>query len=102
MEWYGWRSLPQTEARTTRTTASVGACTVGSGSFSTRTSPAPYMTVARTNPCLPVEIDDRREGVAPAAPCPGCPPCNAGFGDEGEPACRGTDRAPSMAGGRDP
>src|SRR4051812_46050256 len=48
IEWYGCRSLPQTQVRTTRTTASVGASIVGSGSCSTRTSPAPYMTVART------------------------------------------------------
>src|SRR6266508_4859985 len=34
--------------RTTRTTASVGWRTVASGTCSTRTSPAPYITVART------------------------------------------------------
>src|SRR5215208_4714275 len=34
--------------RTTRTTASVGWRTVASGLCSTRTSPAPYITVART------------------------------------------------------
>ena len=46
--WYGCRSLPQTQVRTTRTTASVGCCSAGSGTFSTRTSPAPYISVART------------------------------------------------------
>src|SRR5512132_2205480 len=34
--------------RTTRTTASVGWRTVASGTCSTRTSPAPYITVAST------------------------------------------------------
>jgi hypothetical protein len=38
---YGHRSLPQTQERTTRTTASVGFWIFGSGTFSTRTSPAP-------------------------------------------------------------
>src|SRR5262245_59066171 len=35
------------QARVTRTMASVGSFTMGSGTFSTRTSPAPYITVAR-------------------------------------------------------
>src|SRR5205085_6070608 len=44
---YGHRSLPQMQAWVTRTTASVGSITAGSGTFAMRTSPAPYMTVAR-------------------------------------------------------
>src|SRR3954471_17984657 len=47
MSLYGQRSLPQTHARTTRRIASVGSRIDGSGTFSTRTSAAPYMTVAR-------------------------------------------------------
>jgi hypothetical protein len=42
----GPESLPQIHARVTRTTASVGRRIRGSGTVSTRTSPAPYMTVA--------------------------------------------------------
>ena len=45
---YGQRSLPQIAARVTRTSASVGSIRWASGTFSTRTSPAPYMSVART------------------------------------------------------
>ena len=41
-EWYGCRSLPQTQARVTRTSASVGCWSFGSGAVITRTSPAPY------------------------------------------------------------
>src|SRR5256886_1983132 len=44
---YGQRSLPQMQARVTRTSASVGSTIVASGTFSTRTSPARYMIVAR-------------------------------------------------------
>jgi hypothetical protein len=44
---YGQRSLPQIAARVTETRASVGSCRRASGTVSTRTSPAPYMTVAR-------------------------------------------------------
>jgi hypothetical protein len=44
---YGHRSLPQIQARVTRTSASVRATILASGTFSIRTSPAPYMTVAR-------------------------------------------------------
>jgi hypothetical protein len=47
---YGQRSLPQTAARVTRTSASVGSIRRASGTFSTRTSPAPYITVARIRP----------------------------------------------------
>jgi hypothetical protein len=43
---YGHRSLPQMQARVTRTTASVGSTIFASGTFSVRTSPAAYMTVA--------------------------------------------------------
>jgi hypothetical protein len=48
--WNGCRSDPQTQDRTTRTIASVGCWMVGSGTCSTRTSPAPYMNVARNCP----------------------------------------------------
>ncbi len=41
MDWYGHRSLPQMQERSTRTMASVGSRRTGSGTFSTRTSPAP-------------------------------------------------------------
>src|SRR6266571_5063509 len=44
---YGQRSLPQMQARVTRTMASVGASMDGSGTFSIRTSPASYISVAR-------------------------------------------------------
>src|SRR5256884_7913861 len=44
---YGHRSLPQIAARVTRTSASVGSTRWASGTSSTRTSPAPYMRVAR-------------------------------------------------------
>jgi hypothetical protein len=44
---YGQRSPPQTAARLTRTSASVGSINRASATFSMRTSPAPYMTVAR-------------------------------------------------------
>jgi hypothetical protein len=50
---YGHRSLPQMQARTTRMIASVRSITDGSGTFSIRTSPAPYMTVARISSLLP-------------------------------------------------
>jgi hypothetical protein len=43
---YGHRSLPQMQARVTRTTASVGSTIAASGTSSMRTSPAAYMTVA--------------------------------------------------------
>jgi hypothetical protein len=43
---YGHRSLPQMQARVTRTIASVGCSMAASGTSSTRTSPAAYMTVA--------------------------------------------------------
>src|SRR5437773_7021021 len=43
---YGHKSLPQTQARVTRMRASVGSMICGSGTFSIRTSPALYMTVA--------------------------------------------------------
>jgi hypothetical protein len=44
---YGQRSLPQIAARVTRTSASEGSINWASGTFSTRTSPAPYINVAR-------------------------------------------------------
>ena len=47
MDLYGQRSLPQMQARVTTRSASVGSWRLASGTFSTRTSPAPYMTVAR-------------------------------------------------------
>jgi hypothetical protein len=47
IEAYGHRSLPQMHARVTRRIASVGSIRRGSGTSSTRTSPASYMKVAR-------------------------------------------------------
>src|SRR6185369_12884987 len=47
IELYGQRSLPQTHARVTRTRASLGSTILASGTVSTRTSCAPYITVAR-------------------------------------------------------
>src|SRR3954466_12449753 len=44
------------QARVTRTRASVGSRRRASGTFSTRTSPAPYMTVARIVPSLPISV----------------------------------------------
>jgi Helix-turn-helix domain len=52
MSLYGHRSLPQMQARTTRMIASVGSRMDGSGMFSMRTSPAPYMTIARMRDLL--------------------------------------------------
>jgi hypothetical protein len=46
IEAYGHRSLPQTQARVTRTIASVGSTIAASGTSSTRTSLAAYMPVA--------------------------------------------------------
>src|SRR3954453_1373774 len=47
IEPYGHRSLPQMQEAVMRTSASVGCLTTESGTSSTRTSPAPYMWVAR-------------------------------------------------------
>jgi hypothetical protein len=44
---YGHRSLPQMAERVTQTSAPVGSTRRASGTVSTRTSPAPYMRVAR-------------------------------------------------------
>ena len=52
--------------RSTRTTASVGSRSVGSGTSSTRTSPAPWITVARKN-------------LAPSRMGPCCPRSVAGY-----------------------
>src|SRR3954452_6585877 len=46
IEAYGHRSLPQMQARVTRTTASVDSVMAASGTSWTQTSPAAYMTVA--------------------------------------------------------
>ena len=51
---YGHRSLPQIAAQVIRTSASADSINRASGTFSTRTSPAPYMTVARIGSCLQV------------------------------------------------
>ena len=53
MERYGCRSLPQTQDAVMRTSASVGCLMTESGTSSTRTSPAPYMGVARIR-CTPI------------------------------------------------
>src|SRR4051812_8220226 len=59
---YGHRSLPQMQARTTRRIASVGSTIDGSGTFWTRTSPAPYMIVARiSHPPLVLLVGDLLE-----------------------------------------
>ena len=50
---YGHKSLPQMQACVTRTSASVGSTSRASGTFSTRTSPAAYITVAFMLPRLP-------------------------------------------------
>ena len=55
---YGQRSLPQMEAWLTVRTASVGSISRASGTVSTRTSPASYMTVER------IGITEARDGVA--------------------------------------
>src|SRR5712691_1823878 len=55
---YGQRSLPQMEARLTAMSASVCSTRRASGTVSTRTSPAPYMTVARMS-----ALDRRGGGV---------------------------------------
>src|SRR4051812_35360751 len=57
---YGQRSEPQTQARTMRTTASVGSRIDGSGTSSTRTSPGPYITVPRiSDHSLPARVPVR-------------------------------------------
>jgi hypothetical protein len=52
--------MPQMQALVMRMTASVGWTMVTSGTFSTRTSPAPYMMVARIDlsPNLPLSSRD--------------------------------------------
>src|SRR5882672_7802820 len=55
---YGQRSLPQMAARFTATKASVGSARRGSGTFSMRTLPTPYITVARMVAHLPVVSSD--------------------------------------------
>ena len=82
------------QARTTRTSASVGSLQRGSGTFSTRTSPAPYITVARIRASLSevedgsgipagrVDIQETRTGHA-----------------VGGPVDRGTDRTPHCRAG---
>ena len=57
---YGHRSLPQIAARVTRTSASVDSISRASGTSSTRTSPAPYITVARMGRCLRSEEEAER------------------------------------------
>ena len=61
---YGQRSLPQIAARVTRTSASVGSISRASGTSSMRTSPAPYISVARMGRCLRSEEEAGR-GSAP-------------------------------------
>jgi hypothetical protein len=50
-EAYGHKSLPQITDAVILTSASVGSLTAESGTCSTRTSPAAYMTVARISEC---------------------------------------------------
>jgi hypothetical protein len=51
------RSLPQMHERSTRTTASVDSCSFGSGTSCTRTSPAPYIKVARMRSVSPLTVE---------------------------------------------
>jgi hypothetical protein len=51
------------QERSTRTTASVGSRSVGSGTFSTRTSPAPYIRVARMIPSDHSRLSERDTDV---------------------------------------
>src|SRR3954469_9510529 len=64
---YGQRSLPQMQARVTRTRASVGSRRAGSGTSSMRTSPAACMTVALMGPH---GSTDRRPSRDPARGVP--------------------------------
>src|SRR3954468_2444472 len=65
MSAYGQRSEPQMQALVTRTMASVGSTMAGSGTSSTRTSPAAYMIVAR----MTTTVDRRnRAGVGLSTP----------------------------------
>jgi hypothetical protein len=61
----GQRSLPQMQAWVTATIASVGSTRRASGTLSTRTSPAPYMTVARMD--KPPHLVDAAGGGRAAA-----------------------------------
>src|SRR4051812_36355309 len=63
---YGQRSLPQMAARVTVTRTSVASVKRASGTVSTRTSPAPYMTVARIG--LPLVLVDRHQPGLGAVP----------------------------------
>src|SRR3954454_17622321 len=65
IEPYGHRSLPQMPEAVMRTSASVGCLTTESGTSSTRTSPAPYMLVARMK-WSPIggELSDGRRAAA--------------------------------------
>src|SRR5438045_6927331 len=60
---YGHRSLPQMQARVMVSSASVGSFRRASGTFSTRTSPAPYMTVARMGSILTAVIGEGARSV---------------------------------------
>jgi hypothetical protein len=62
---YGHRSLPQIHDRSTRTSASVGSRRTGSGTFSTRTSPAPYIDVARIGSPPPVMSCPQAQSIKP-------------------------------------
>ena len=53
----GHRSDPQTQLATTRTSASVGCCTIGSGTCSNRTSPGPWMS-GRAHAGTPVAAEE--------------------------------------------
>src|SRR3954447_14817209 len=64
--WYGCRSDPHTHACVTRTSASVGSEIVGSGTSSTRTSPAPYINVAFMS-CLFRGVGGKVGQVVPAS-----------------------------------
>src|SRR3954452_11995047 len=56
IEPYGHRSLPQMQEAVMRTSASVGRLMTESGTSSPRTSPAPYMLVARMKDGSPIVV----------------------------------------------
>jgi hypothetical protein len=80
---YGQRSLPQMAARVTRTSALVYSIRWASGTSSTRTSPAPYMRVARIAVTSGARWADHRLAVSDAGYASGvelrCSPGRAVF-----------------------
>src|SRR3954449_236271 len=88
IEPYGHRSLPQMHEAVMRMSASVGCLTTESGTSSTRTSPAPYMWVARMS-CLQSRFPCPAGKLVRAARCvvldrQGRGPCSGGGRTEGD------------------